>query len=60
MCVCLLLLVDDDVAREQRPELGLYLERLVGELGVAGAEDQVRLAVHAELLLERRLDVDLA
>ena len=52
--------VDDDVAGQQRAEIGLRLERPVGERWVAGAEDQVGLAVDAELLLQRGLDVDLA
>ena len=52
--------VDDDVAGEQHAEVGLGLERLVGERRVAGAEDQVRLALDSELLAQRRLYVDLA
>ena len=55
-----LLLVDDDVAREQDAELGFGLQRGVCERRVAGAEDEVGLAVDAEFPLERRLDVDLA
>ena len=46
-----LLLVDDDVAREQDAELGLGLERGVRERRVAGPEDEVGLAVDAEFLL---------
>ena len=52
-------LVDDDVAGQQQPQIGLDLERRVGELRVAGSEDHVRPAVDAELLLHRLLDVDL-
>ena len=55
-----LLLVDDDVAREQDAELGLGLQRGVGERWVAGPEDEVGLAVRAECSPERRLDIDLA
>jgi hypothetical protein len=42
------------------PRSVIGLECAVGERWVAGAEDQVRLGVDAELLLQRRLDVDLA
>src|ERR1039458_8939677 len=52
--------VDDDVAGEQNAELGLGLQRAVRELRVAGAEDQIRVAVDVELLLQRCLHVDLA
>jgi uncharacterized membrane protein YfcA len=53
-------LVDDHVAGQQNAELGFGLQRPVGEWWVAGAEDQVRLAVDAEFLPQRRLHVDLA
>jgi hypothetical protein len=48
----------DHVAGQQ-PDFWLDLECLVGELGVAGAKDQVGLGVEAEFLLEGGLDVDL-
>jgi hypothetical protein len=38
-----LLLIDDDVARQQDPELGFGLERGMGEGWVTGSEDQVGL-----------------
>jgi hypothetical protein len=52
--------VDGDVAGEQGAELGFGLEGLVGERRVARAEDEVGLAVDAELLFHGGLDVDLA
>jgi hypothetical protein len=48
------------VAGKQDAQLGLGLQRAVGQLGVAGAEDQVWVAIDAELLLEGCLHVDLA
>jgi hypothetical protein len=53
-------LVDDDVAGKERPQVGLGLERAVGERWVAGPEDHVRLDLDAELLPHRGGDVDLA
>src|SRR5665213_2952720 len=52
--------VDDDVAREQRAELGLDRERAVRERRVARAEDEIWLLFDAELLVQSRLHVDLA
>ena len=49
----------DHVAGQQQPDLWLDLQCLVGELGVAGTQDQIRLGVVAELVLEGGLDVDL-
>jgi hypothetical protein len=54
-----LLRVDDHVARQQNAELRLGFQCCVCEGWVAGAEDQVRLAVDSELGFERGLDVDL-
>ena len=52
-------LVDHDVAGKEQTEVRLHGERRMRELGIAGAEDDVRTAVHAELVLHRLLDVDL-
>ena len=60
MCVCPFMLVHDDVAGEQRPELGLGFERRMRQRRVARAEDQVRLPVDVQLVLEGRLHVNLA
>jgi len=49
----------DHVAGQQQPEFWLDPQCLVGELGVAGTQDQIRLGVVAEFLLEGGLDVDL-
>src|SRR5450755_3900535 len=52
--------VDDDVAGQEDAELGLGLQRGVGELRVARPENQVWVAIDVELLLEGCLHVDLA
>jgi hypothetical protein len=52
--------MNNDVARKQHAELRLRLERPVGELRVARAEDHVGLAFDAELLSQSGADVDLA
>lgn len=52
-----LLLVNHDVARQEGAEIRLGIESLVGQRRVAGAKDQVRLALDAELLLELGPDV---
>ena len=52
-------LPDDDVARQQQPDGRLRLQRPPRIRRVAGAEDLVRRDVVVELLLHRRLDVDL-
>jgi len=52
--------VDDDVAGQEHSQLGLGLERAMGERRVAGAEDHVLLALHSEPRLQGRLHVDLA
>jgi hypothetical protein len=52
-------LVDDDVAGQQRTEVPLGLQRPVRVRRVARTEDEVRLRLLAQLLAERRLDVDL-
>ena len=54
------LLVDDYVARQEHAKLGFGFERSVRQRRVARPEDQVGLALYAELLLERGLHVDLA
>src|SRR6478672_2417282 len=48
-----------DVAGEHGGDGGVDLQRLVGQLGPARAEDDVRRDVDVELRLERRLQVDL-
>lgn len=50
---------DDDVARQEQTDAGLRLESPVGQLRIAGAEDDVVARIDVDLLLERRLDVDL-
>jgi hypothetical protein len=40
-------------------DAGVDLQRAVGELGVAGAEDDLGVDVDAELVLQRLADVDL-
>jgi hypothetical protein len=52
--------IDDDVAGQKRAELRFGRECLVRERRIAGTEDRVRLSLDAELLLQRRLHVDLA
>jgi hypothetical protein len=49
----------DHVAGQQQPAFWLDLQCLVGELGIACTQDQVRVGVEAEFLLESGLDVDL-
>ena len=53
------LVAHDHVAGQQQPNLGLDRKCLVGELGVAGPKDHIRVGGQAELLLEGGLDVDL-
>ena len=49
----------DDVARQQESDGGLGLQRLMGETGVAGAEDDLRIDVDVDLGLQGGLHVDL-
>ncbi|MHB0949607.1 MAG: hypothetical protein ACYC4J_11165, partial [Gemmatimonadaceae bacterium] len=49
----------DDVAGEEGADLRFGEERLVREAGIAGAEDDLRRRVDAELVLQRGGDVDL-
>ena len=49
--------VDDDVAWQQNAEIRLGLQRGAGELRVAGAENEVRLAVDPELLRSFRFAI---
>src|SRR5690606_24874053 len=51
--------VDDDVARQQQPEVQLGAECLVCERRVAGAENDVRPELYVQLLLQRGAYVDL-
>lgn len=50
---------DHDVARQQRGDAGVDREGPVGELGVAGSEDDLGVDVDVELVLEGLADVDL-
>lgn len=49
---------DDDVAGQQSGDAGVDMERLVGELGVAGPDDDLRVGVDVELVLDGLADVD--
>ena len=49
----------DDVARQHGADLVLELERLVSELGIAGAQDAIPAEIGADLVLQGVLDVDL-
>src|SRR5690606_1134628 len=51
--------VDDDVARQQQPDVQLGAECLVCERRVAGAENDVRPELYVQLLLQRGAYVDL-
>ena len=55
----LCVLTHHHVARQQRPDLRLGLDRPVGKVRVAGAEDAVGWHLFAELLLKRVGHVDL-
>jgi len=48
-----------DVARQQRAKLWLRGQGLVRKLGIAGAEDRVRLSLDTELGGKSGLDIDL-
>jgi hypothetical protein len=52
-------LVDRDIAREEQADVEARRERSMREGGVAGAEDRVASKIDVDLLLQRRLDVDL-
>jgi hypothetical protein len=52
------LFAHDHVARQQQADVGVSLDRAVGEWGIARTEYPVRPALDIELGLERRLDVD--
>jgi hypothetical protein len=49
----------DHVAGQQQADLGFQFKGLVGQLGVAGPKDHIRVGVVAEFLLEGGLNVDL-
>jgi hypothetical protein len=51
--------LDDDAARQHRPDFVLRLQRPVSVWGVAGSEDAVVAEIDVELLFERGLDVDI-
>src|SRR5690606_6812003 len=49
--VAVLLLAYDDIARQQQTDVGLRLDRAMGERRIARAENLVRATVDAKLLL---------
>ena len=53
------LLLNQDVARKHRSDLVLKCERLMGELRVACAQNEIRPEVDADLLIQGVLHVDL-
>jgi len=50
---------DHDVAGQERGDARVDLQGAVGEMGVAGAEDDLGFDVEVELVLEGLADVDL-
>src|SRR5690606_28257952 len=52
-------LLHDDVAGQEKADLRFVRERLMREFGIASAKDYVAPEIDIELLLQRRLDVDL-
>ena len=49
----------DNVAGQQQSDLLVDIQCSMGELGVAGTEDEVGLHVVSELVVQRCVDVDL-
>src|SRR5579875_31445 len=53
------ILIDDDIAREQEPDIEFSSQGTVGKRRIAGAEDNVRTEIRPQLLLHRLSDIDL-
>ena len=55
----ILTLLDDDIAGQHGSDLVLGLERLIGHVRIAGAQNAVRTKIDVEFLLQGLLDIDL-
>src|SRR5687767_8699698 len=50
--------INDDIAGKQQSDADLFLQSLVCERRIAGAEDDIVAEIHTELLFQFFLDVD--